>query len=93
MRVILSLSKGDIVVGRTRAQQITAVIVQGIKYRCCVAIVQSVRVACAMVLSAQRGPSQGVDVGLAVITNDARRSRRGRRFGANGTLLALKQSV
>jgi len=65
-------------------------IVQGIKYRCRVAIVQSVRVADAMILSAQRGPSQGMDIGIAVIADDAGRSRRGRRFGANGTLLALK---
>lgn len=93
VRVIFSLSKGNIVVGRTRAQQITAVIVQGIKYRCCVAIVQSVRVARAMILSTQSGPSQGMDVGVAVITNDAGRSRRGRRLGANGALLALKQST
>lgn len=93
MRVILSLPESDIVVGRTRAQQITAVIVQGIKYRCCVAIIQSVRVARAMIFTTQRGSSQGVDVGIAVITNDAGRSRRGRRFGANGTLLALKQNT
>lgn len=93
MRVILSLPKGDVVVGRTRAQQITAVIIQGIKYRCYVAIVQSVRVARAMIFTTQRGPSQGVDVGIAVITNDAGRSRRGRRFRANGTLLALKEST
>lgn len=50
VRVILPLSEGDIVVGRTRAQQITAMIVQGIKYRCRVAIIQGVRVA--MILSA-----------------------------------------
>lgn len=90
MRVILPLPEGDIVVGRTRAQQITAVIIQGIKYRCRVAIVQGVRVA--VILSAQRGPSQGMDIGVAVITDDAGRPRRGRRFGANGTLLALNRT-
>lgn len=93
VRVILPLSEGDVVVGRTRAQQITAVIVQGIKYRCRVAIVQGVGVARAMIFSTQRGPSQGMNVGVAVITDDAGRSRCGRRFGANGTLLALKQSI
>lgn len=56
MRVILPLSKDDVVIGRTRAQQISAVIVQGIKDRCRIAIVQGVRVARTMILSAQRGP-------------------------------------
>jgi len=92
MRIILSFSESDIVVGGTRAQQIAAMIVQGIEHRCCVAIVQGVRVARAVILSAQRGPSQRMDIVVAVITNDAGCARRGRRFGANRTLLALNKT-
>jgi hypothetical protein len=92
MRIILSFSESDIVVGGTRAQQITAVIVQGVEHRRCVAIVQSIRVARAVILSAQRGPSQRMDIVVAVIADDAGCARRGRRFGANRTLLALNKA-
>lgn len=92
MRVIFPLPEGDVVVGWTRAQQIYAVIIQGIKDRCRVAIVQSVRVARAVILSAQCGSSQRMDVGVAVVADDAGRARRGRRFGANGTLLTLNMT-
>jgi len=34
-----------------------------------------------------------MDIGIAVIAGDAGRPRRGRRFGANGTLLALKSNI
>lgn len=92
MRVILSLPEGDVVVGRTRAQEICAVIVQGIKYRRRVAIIQGICVARTVILSAQRGSPQGMDIGVAVITGDAGRARRSCRFGANGTLLALNET-
>lgn len=92
MRVILSFSEGDVIVGWTRAQEIGAVIVQGIKYRCRVAIIQGVCVARTVILSTQRGPPQGMDIGVTVITGDAGGARRGCRFGANGTLLALNET-
>jgi len=57
MRVILPLPEDNVVVGRTRTQQITAMIIQGIKYRRRVAIVEGIRVTRAVILSAQCGPS------------------------------------
>lgn len=64
-------------------------VVQRIENRRGVAIVQGISVAHTVILTTQRGPPQGVDIGVAMIAGDAGRARRGRRLRANGTLLAL----